>query len=299
MRNKAVIAVIILAIIAFSVLMGAREILFPRAAREPAPRLQEAVGIIHLEGTISAGRGGLFAAGEGDRVLEQLRKAADDPIKALVVRINSPGGSAAASQEIYQELLRVREKGKVVVVSMADVAASGGYMIACAADSIVASPGSVTGSIGVILDASNVQELYELMGIEYDVVKGGEHKDILSPARPLEDGERQLLQEMVDDIYEQFIDVVAEGRELEREEVSALADGRIFSGRQAKEAGLVDEMGNLYDAVQLAAEKAGIEREPYLHRYDTRSVWSPFPFGGDFDLRSLLSSFVEEPISLR
>lgn len=298
MRSKTVLAVAILAVVVFSVFLGVREIFYP-GVREPSPRPQDTVGLINIEGTISAGRGGLFAAGEGDRLMEQLREAADDPIKALVVRINSPGGSAAASQEIYQEILRVRESGKVVVVSMADVAASGGYKVACAADYIVANPGTMTGSIGVILDASNVKELYEMLGIEYDVIQSGEHKDILNPARPLEDEERQLLQEMVDDIYEQFVDVVVEGRDLDREEVLALADGRVFTGRQALEAGLIDETGNLFDAITLAAEEAGIEVDPHIHRYDTRRGWGDFPFIGDIDLRSLLSSFAREPLSVR
>ena len=273
---------VILIIILFAVFLGAKEFFSPASLRKrrAVTSAENLIGLITVDGAIAAGEGGVFTAGEGgDRLLERIRQAGDDPIKALVVRINSPGGSAAASQEIHAELKKVREKGKLVVVSMADMAASGGYMIACAADYIVANPATITGSIGVIIDATNTQGLYDLLGIEYEVIKSGEFKDTLNPARPLTDAEKELLATMVDDIYGQFVDLVVEGRGLNREKVLAYADGRILTGRQALEAGLVDELGNLYDALDIAAEKAGISGKPQIYRYGRPSFWNMFLSG--------------------
>lgn len=268
---------VVFVVLLLAVFLGIKEIISPLSLgkRRPLPSAENAIGLIAVEGTIAAGEGGLFSGeGGGDRLLEKIRRAGDDPVKALVVRINSPGGSAAASQEIYAELKKIREKGKIVVVSMADVAASGGYMIACAADYIVANPATVTGSIGVIIDATNTQGLYNLLGIEYEVIKSGEFKDTLNPARPLTDAEKELLEVMVGDIYDQFVDTVVEGRGLSREKVLTYADGRVFTGQQALKIGLVDELGNLYDALDIAAEKAGIEGKPQIHRYGSQNFWN-------------------------
>ena len=228
-----------------------------------------------VDGVLSAGYGGLLSSGSGD-ILDQIRQAGKDPIKALVVRINSPGGSAATSWEIYEELKRVRESGKVVVVSMADVAASGGYAVACAADFIVANPATVTGSIGVIIDATNMEDLYQLLGINYEAIKSGDFKDTPNPARSLDEQEKALLQTMVDDIYEQFLDIVTEGRGLSREEVLPYADGRVLTGRQAQAAGLVDELGTFQDAVNIAARMSGIQGEPQIYRYRSGDIWNRF-----------------------
>ena len=248
------------------------------------------IGLITVQGTIAAGEAGIFSEGAGgDRLLEDIRQAGEDPIKALVVRINSPGGSAAASQEIYSELQKVRQKGKIVVVSMADMAASGGYMIACAADYIVANPATITGSIGVIIDATNIQGLYDLLGIDYEVIKSGAYKDTLNPARSLTAAEKELLEAMVMDIYEQFVDIVVEGRGLSREKVLAYADGRVLTGQQALEVGLVDELGNLYDALDIAAEKAGIEGRPQIYHYGRRGFWSTLLAGSQREINSFPS----------
>ncbi|MBC9784547.1 signal peptide peptidase SppA [Heliobacterium chlorum] len=233
------------------------------------------VAVVRLEGTImdSGSSGGLLGGTGGSAdLLETLREIQEDKeLKAVVLRINSPGGTSAASQEIGQEIQRVRESGKVVVTSMGDVAASGGYWIAAKSDKIVANPATTTGSIGVIMDLANLKELYDKIGYRPEVIKSGPHKDIASSSREMTPEERQILQTMVNDIYDQFVDVVAEGRKLPKETVRTLADGRVYTGRQAKDLGLVDELGNFYDAVQLAATMAGMQEKPEIVEYGRRS----------------------------
>ncbi|NPV26728.1 MAG: signal peptide peptidase SppA [Firmicutes bacterium] len=235
------------------------------------------VGVINIEGPIVGSTEGSTFSGfaSSKRIMEQLRQARDDEdVVAVVLRINSPGGSAAASQEIGVEVNRLREAGKKVVVSMGDVAASGGYWIAAGADKIVANPATMTGSIGVIMELQNFQGLMGKLGIRSEAIKSGPHKDMGSPTREITEGERDILQGMVNDIYTQFIDVVTKGREgkMTREQVIQLADGRIFTGRQARELGLVDELGNYYDAVRLAGQLAGIAGEPQTREYTTENL---------------------------
>jgi len=191
--------------------------------------------------------------------LVKLRK--NEKVKAIVVRIDSPGGGVGPAQEIHAELKKVQREKKVLV-SMGSVAASGGYYIACAADRIVANPGTITGSIGVIVESLNVEELLRKLGLRSMVVKSGKHKDLGSPLRPMTEEERKLLQGVLDSVHDQFIRAVAEGRRLPLEKVRELADGRIFSGDQARELGLVDELGNLEDTIAVAAKMAGIKGEP-------------------------------------
>jgi protease-4 len=203
---------------------------------------------------------GLIADSEG--TIDQLKKfAKDDSVKAIVLRINSPGGGVGPSQEIYEEVKKLKGK-KVVVASMGALAASGGYYIACAAQKIYANPGTITGSIGVIMQFVNVRDLIEKIGLKGMVVKSGAFKDIGSPLREMKAEERELLQGVIDNVHSQFIGAVAEGRKMERESVAKIADGRIFSGEQAKSLGLVDAIGNLEDAVADAGKLAKIEGEP-------------------------------------
>lgn len=237
----------------------------------------EAVGVVSIEGMIvgSAPYGPFASNASADDIVERLDMAReDDAIKAVVLRMNSPGGSAAASQEIADAVTRLRKSGKVVVVSMSDVAASGAYWIACRADTIVANPATITGSIGVILETVQVQELYGKLGISNEVFKSGPHKDMGSPTRPVTEQERAIFQGMVDDIYHQFVDVVAQGRDLSRERVLQLADGRIYTGRQAEGLGLVDELGGLEDAIRIAADRAGIKGEPRVVEIGVPDFWS-------------------------
>jgi len=166
------------------------------------------------------------------------------------------------TQEVYGELRRLRKAGKPVVASLGAVAASGGYYIAAAANRIYANPGTLTGSIGVIMQLANVEGLFKKIGVDYVVVKAGAHKDIGNPSRPMTAEERRILQALLDDVHAQFIDAVAEGRHLERRAVVAFADGRIFSGAQAKSLHMVDALGGLEDAVEGAAELAGLPPHP-------------------------------------
>jgi protease-4 len=196
-------------------------------------------------------------------VVRQLRKyGKDSSIPAVVLHIDSPGGGAASSQEIYEEVNKLREEGKKIVASMGSVAASGGYYVACAADTIVANPATLTGSIGVIFQFPTAEELFKKIGLKFEVVKRGEVKDIGSMDRSMTERERESLQSVVDDTYEQFVGVIVDSREMERDEVVGIADGSIFTGKQAKDLGLVDELGNLHDAIKIAGEMVGMEEYP-------------------------------------
>lgn len=223
------------------------------------------VGVVMVDGIIMAGgrASPLFGGPSGSRALmSDLRSARRDrEVKAAVIYINSPGGSAAASQSVYREIRRLAESKPTIAV-MDDVAASGGYYIACGADEIVANGSTITGSIGVMMSGITYHELMNNIGVDDHTIVSGRYKDTGSPWRPMRGDERQLLEGLIGDIYNQFIEAVVEGRQMDREEVLELADGRVFTGRQALELGLVDHIGTYYDAVALAGEKAGIKGEP-------------------------------------
>jgi len=212
------------------------------------------IGVIHIEGIIS----------DPEPVLSQLVEFRDDRrIKAIILRIDSPGGGVGASQEIYSEV-RKTNRTKKVIVSLGGTAASGGYYIASAGDKIVASPGTLTGSIGVIMEFIQIQELFKKIGVNLEVLKSGEYKDIGSPYRELTEKDRGLLIDLISDIQEQFINAVAKGRNIPVEKVREIADGRILTGAMAKDLGLVDQLGNFRDAVDLAKNMAGIKGEADL-----------------------------------
>ncbi len=187
----------------------------------------------------------------------------DSAIKAIILRIDSPGGAVAPFQEIYREVLKTR-KTKKVVASLGTVAASGGYYVAAGADRIMANPGTTTGSIGVLIPLRNLKGLLQKLGIDQSAITSGKFKDAGSPNRPLNDEERQLFQALVDNVHDQFVRAVAEGRGMERSRVEAVADGRLLTGEQALALGLVDELGNFQDAVELAGSLAGISGKPEL-----------------------------------
>lgn len=216
------------------------------------------VAVIRVNGPIVGGDDADMAWGSpssttSGALMRQFRKARqDDSVQAVLLRVNSPGGSAAATQEAAAELQKLKDSGKPVVVSMGDTAASGAYWLAAYGDKIYANPSTITGSIGVYMSYYDVQGLSEKLGVREEKIKSGPHKDIFSPFRPMTEEERQLTQNMVDDMYEQFVAVVAEQRHMDGEKVRSLADGRVFTGVQAKEAGLVDELGNYYDALGYA-----------------------------------------------
>ena len=217
---------------------------------------EDRIALIRVEGVIM----------DSQTTVAELKRFSESPsIKAIVLRIDTPGGGVVPSQEIYDAVKRVRNKSnKAVIASMGSVAASGGYYIAAATDRIVANPGTLTGSIGVIMETANVEGLLQKIGVEGVVIKSGKFKDVGSPLRKMSSEERSLLQGVMDDVHRQFIEAVAEGRSLELRTAQALADGRIFTGRQAKEVKLVDELGDLDDAIQLAADVVGIQGEPKI-----------------------------------
>jgi len=204
-------------------------------------------------------RGVISDAADTVEALDHLRQ--QDATIGVVVRIDSPGGAVAPSQEIYDAVWRLRAR-KPVVASLGNVAASGGYYVASAADVVVADPGTLTGSIGAIMEVQNVATLAEKVGVSQTVVKSGRFKDVGQPLRAVTDEERVLLQRMVDDVLGQFIDAVARGRGMEAGRVRALADGRLYSGAQARDVGLVDELGGLAEATRVAWSRAGQTGEP-------------------------------------
>jgi protease-4 len=226
--------------------------------------LGSCVGVVELEGEIR----------DAEQIVESLTTLRKDPsVVAVVVRIDSPGGGVAPSQEIYEEIVRLRET-KPVIASLGNVAASGGYYVAAATSLIVAAPGTLTGSIGVIMEFRQFRGLADKVGVSQEIVKSGPFKDAGNPLRSLTDTERSLLQGMVDDVYAQFVEAVASGRGLDPAQVRRLADGRLYSGQQAKAAGLVDELGGLATAVRIAWEKGGQTGEPRIRR--VRGAWRPW-----------------------
>jgi protease-4 len=214
--------------------------------------LRDRIALVRIEGPI------LDSQGAVDEIKDYGK---DSSIKAVLLRIDSPGGAVAPSQEIYSEVKKVAAR-KPVVVSMGSVAASGGYYIACPATRIVANPGTLTGSIGVIMEIPNIEGLLNKIGVKTEVIKSGKNKDIGSAFRAMKPEERRLLQAVMDNVHEQFIKAVAEGRKMKIADVRAIADGRIFTGEQAVREGLVNELGTLEDATKITAKLAGIKGEP-------------------------------------
>jgi protease-4 len=231
---------------------------------------EEAIALVRIEGVIVSGReSDLLISSSGnaysESIIESLERAEKDPsVKAILLRVDSPGGGIVASDEIYQALLEIE---KPVVVSMGEMAASGGYYVSCAADEIMANPVSLTGSIGVISTVPNFEGLLDKVGIEMLVFKSGAMKDELSPYRQPTEEEIAHWQSITDEAYEAFLAVVAEQRELDLDEARELADGRVYTGQEALALGLVDRLGNLSDAIDLAAELGGIEGEPRVIEY--------------------------------
>jgi len=228
-----------------------------RGADGGAPLFGPRVAIVELEGLIA----------ETDDLVRELRQHRDNPsVRAVVIRINSPGGVVAPTQEVYDALLRVREAGKPVVASLGAVAASGGYYAAVAADQIYANPGTLTGSIGVIMQLANVDTLLKKVGVDFVVVKAGQFKDIGNPARAMTPEERRVVQSLLEDVHGQFIEAVARGRKLDRSAVVQFADGRVFSGTQALALRMIDALGGLEDAVNAAAKLANLPTPPPVER---------------------------------
>ena len=214
------------------------------------------IGLVEIEGPIAGSR----------HWVEEIEANRRDPsIKAVVIRVDSPGGDVASSQELYQAVRRLRAE-KPVVASLGSVAASGGYYAVVAADSILANPGTLTGSIGAVFEFPTLTDLLQKIGVRYHVYKSGRLKDMGSFARPPSEEDEEILDSIIADVYDQFVQAVSDGRGMTREEILPLADGRVFSGRQAMEVGLVDRMGDLHEAVATAARAADLGGVPQVVR---------------------------------
>jgi protease-4 len=239
----------------------------PKARRSVRWARPPTVAVVRVEGDIARGEGGgdplgIVELAGSNPIAERIHRLADDrSVKAIVVRIDSPGGDGNASDLIWRELIRAKEKGKPVVASMGDVAASGGYYVAVAADEIYAEPSTITGSIGVFIGKFDLEELYHSLGLRFVTNKRGKSADLFSSARAMTEEERRMMQQWVDVFYEQFVERVAQGRHLPRERVGELARGRVWSGQQAVERGLIDKLGGLREAIQAAKVRAGIAPE--------------------------------------
>jgi len=246
-----VLIILGVAILFFGTLMA---IVLSLSGYSPALSFTNKIGVVPINGIIR----------DADTIIKQIIAFRNDrQIKAIILRIDSPGGGVGPSQEIYTETRRT-SRTKKVVASLGSVAASGGYYIASAADSIVANPGTLTGSIGVLMEFVRVEELLKKIGVEMQVIKSGEFKDIGSPNRKMTHKEKEMLLTLLEDIRNQFVTAVSQGRNMPEEAVLELADGRIFSGRQAKGLGLVDSLGNFRDAVSVAKRLAHIKGEVKL-----------------------------------
>lgn len=224
-----------------------------------------------------------------EETVRQFKKYRENKsIKAIVFRVESPGGGVAASQEIYEEVRKTRESGKPVVVSMGSVAASGGYYVSCGASRIVANPGTLTGSIGVIFQYLHAEQLLEKIGVDAATYKTGRFKDAGSPFRKPTEDDKRFFDQLLGDVYEQFVQVVATERRLDRKAVLKYADGRVFTGRQAVEWGFVDTLGTYEDAVGIAAKLGGIEGKPKVVKERKRtSFWEQFWTGAAGNLSGI------------
>lgn len=232
--------------------------------------LGDRVGLVRIEGPIFDSKDAI------DEIKEYVKDAS---IRAILLRIDSPGGAVAPSQEIYEEVRKAVAKKKVVV-SMGSLAASGGYYIAAPATRIIANPGTLTGSIGVIMEIPNVEGLMSKLGVRAEIIKAGEHKDIGSIFRTMKKEEKEMLEKVMANVHEQFIRAVAHGRRMDIGKIREIADGRIFTGEQAVEYGLVDELGNIEDAIKKTAELAGIKTEPEVVSKKTKfSLYDVFRSG--------------------
>ena len=295
--------ILLLAILSFVVsLLGGKNNSAVKQAEDTAGK-GDKIAVIDITGTMLSGGSGvpqLFSETTGaysNTIMKQLRRAAKDKnVKAVLLNINSPGGSVTSAEEITEEIQRFKKDSKKpIVATMGNAGASAAYYVAANCDKIYANPSTLTGSIGVYIGSKNLEELYKKLGITDVMIKSGVHKDILSGARPMTAEERTILQSMVDEMFESFLQTVSIGRKLPLEQVRALADGRVYTGRQAKNLKLVDELGNYYDALAGTAELAKIEGEPSVVKYDSVQDWRSW-FSGQ--LAGMISARVLESLQL-
>ena len=268
------------------ILVVERKDLFKEDTEEYLLAFPNKVAVIEIEDDIVTGRSGqnMIFGGRttgADEICDQIKRAADDwQVKAIIVRINSGGGSAVASGQIYSELIRAKKKGKITVASMGDMAASGGYYIAAACNKIVADPGTITGSIGVIETSMlNYSGLLKMLGIKSESIKEGKHSDMFSGLRKLSTEEVRSINTYIEDTYQEFVKAVADGRGMTTDEVSSLAEGKVYTGQQALDVKLIDKLGNFTDSIDLAADLANISGEPKLIYYREENFFLQFGSG--------------------
>ena len=246
------------------------------------------VAVVDLKGVIAS----------SDEVVRQMKKYRNNSsVRAIVLHIDSPGGGVVASQEMYEEVRAVRDGGKPVIVSMGSLAASGGYYVAVGGSYLVANRGTLTGSVGVISEFLQLKDALDKLGIGVKTIKAGKLKDAGSPMRAMNDDDQKYFQALMDDVHRQFIDVVARERKMDVEKVRELADGRVFTGEQALQLGLVDTLGTFEDAVRIAAVKVGIKGEPAIVRERKRQMWYESFFGDAGEtLKDLKQELIDRPV---
>ena len=236
-------------LLAVMVLLAVGSALLPDRWKSPSGE----IALVRIQGMLM----------DSQNIVRQLSNYRHNPnVRGIVLRIDSPGGAVAPAQEIYNEIMKLKADHKTVYASMGTVAASGGYYIACAANYVLANPGTLTGSIAAVMAFSNIEELTDKIGVKPIIIKSGKYKDVGSPLRGMKPEERKLLQSVVDDVHQQFVQAVAKGRGLPVSEVNEIADGRIMTGQQALTLKLVDEMGGLEKTIELLAKKIGVEGRP-------------------------------------
>ncbi|MFC7322793.1 signal peptide peptidase SppA [Halobacillus campisalis] len=261
----------------------------------------ERIARISVDGTIMSGQGGNLFEGEGynhELFLEQLDTIKEDStIKGVLLYVNSPGGGVFESAEIHDKLLEIKEEGKQLYVSMGGMAASGGYYISAPADQIFASNETFTGSLGVIMQSINYEELANEYGVKFNTIKSGEFKDIMSPTKEMTEEDREILQTLVDESYQGFVDVISEGRDMPEDEVIDIADGRIYSGQQAVENGLIDNIGFEEDALQALKDEMGTN--PEVIEYTSGETIFGFPVNVESFLPNSEVKWINEMIDNR
>lgn len=233
-----------------------------------------------------------------EKTVEQIKRFREDKtIKAIILRVNTPGGGVAASQEIYEEVKKTRDSGKIIVVSMGSIAASGGYYISMGSSLIIANPGTLTGSIGVIAQFMSIKDLADKLGITQTTIKSGNLKDAGSPFRPMNDSDKAYFQDVVDNSFGQFLDVVSRERKMDMETLRKYANGRVFTGLQAKEYGLIDSLGTFEDAIRITGKMAGIEGEPRIVREKKKFSFFESLLGSKIeDVTDIKNKLFDEPI---
>lgn len=287
--TKWIIGIVIALLLIFSFLtLSIVSLIFSEPDDESVSTGGEKVALVELNQPILS----------SEEIVRQFKKYRENhSVKAIVFRVETPGGGVAASQEIYEEVKKTRDSGKPIVVSMGAVAASGGYYVSCGASRIVANPGTLTGSIGVIFQFLHVNELMKKLGIDESTFKSGKLKDSGSPFRKITPEDQVYFQGLIADVYDQFVRVVAKERKLDIKYVKKFADGRVFTGRQAKEYGFVDTLGTQEDAVNIAAHLGGIEGKPRVIKEYRRKTLVERLFGDAVtDIAKLRDDFVRQPV---